>query len=140
MMSSVLNISTSALVAHRTQLDVIAGNIAMQDVTRNEQGQAVPFRRRVALFAPGDPDGESGSAGVHVAGIVEDPSPFGLRWDPDHPDAVKRGPEQGYVRTSNVDYHTEMVNAMVAARAYEANITVIETAKSMAADTLRLLA
>lgn len=135
-----LDVSTSALVAHRTNLDVIAGNIAMKDVTRDEFGNANPYRRRVALFAPGASSGDRDVAGVHVAAIVEDPSPFGLRWDPDHVDAVKEGEQQGYVRVSNVDYHTEMVNAMVAARAYEANITVIEAAKSMAATTLRLIA
>jgi len=40
---------------------------------------------------------------------------------------------------SNVDYHTEMVNAMVAARAYEANVSVMEVSKSMARSTLRLI-
>jgi len=77
---------------------------------------------------------------VHVAAVVEDPSPLGLRWDPGHPDAVAKGPQAGYVRTSNVDYHTEMVNAMAALRAYQANVTVMETAKSMAAGALRLIA
>ena len=53
---------------------------------------------------------------------------------------IERGKNKGYVRVSNVDYHTEMVNAMTAARAYEANVTVMEMAKSMAASTLRLMA
>ncbi len=78
--------------------------------------------------------------GVHVAKIVEDHSPLGLRWDPGHVDAIEEGREKGYVRVSNVDYHTEMVNAITAARAYEANVTVIEMAKSMAASTLKLIA
>lgn len=132
-----LDISTSALVAQRTQLDVIAGNIAMKDVTRDEFGRSAPFRRKVALFAPGN---GRGGPGVHVAAIAEDRSPFGLRWDPQHVDAIKDGSEKGYVRVSNVDYHTEMVNAMAASRAYEANATVIEAVKAMAATTLRLIA
>ena len=139
-MYGVLDVSTSALVAHRTNLDVIAGNIAMKDVMRDEDGEAMPFRRRVALFGAGHPSDPGGKAGVHVADIVEDPTPFGLRWDPGHVHAIKEGPQEGYVRVSNVDYHTEMVNALVAARAYEANVTVIETAKSMIQSTLRLLA
>ncbi|MBI4717335.1 MAG: flagellar basal body rod protein FlgC [Planctomycetes bacterium] len=138
-MYGVLDISTSALVAQRANLDVIAGNIAMKDVTRDEDGNSVPYRRRVALMAAGD-GGEGGRPGVHVTAVVEDPSAFGLRWDPDHVDAVKEGPEQGYVRISNVDYHTEMVNAMAAARAYEANVTVMEAAKSMVTSTLQLIA
>ena len=139
-MFDVLDISTSALVAHRPNLDVIAGNIAMKDVTRDEAGNAVPYRRRVALFAPGDVSAGKRAPGVHVAKIVEDPAPFGLRWDPHHVDAIKEGELRGYVQMSNVDYHTEMVNAMAGVRAYEANVTVMEMAKSMASTTLRLIA
>ena len=138
-MNEVFDIATSALVAQRTRLDVIAGNMANKDVTRNVNGQSVPFRRRVALMAAGNPAAGEGAAGVHIAQIVEDPTPFPKRWDPGHPDAVKEGPDQGYVLMSNVSYHTEMVNAMTAARAYEANVTVMELAKSMASSSLRLL-
>ncbi len=140
-MYGALSVSTSALVAQRTNLDVIAGNIAMKDtMTRDQDGNAVPYRRRVPLFAPGDASGPGDKPGAHVARIVEDPSPFGLRWAPQHPDAVQSGPHKGYLRVSNVDYHTEIVNAMVAARAYEANVSVVEMAKSMASTTLRLIA
>ena len=139
-MYGVLDLSTSALTAYRTQLDVIAGNIAMKDSMRIENGEAIPFRRRVALLAVGDPSRGSNAPGVHVSKIVEDPTPFGMRWEPDNPHAFKDGPHKGNVRVSNVDYHTEMVNAMAFARAYEANITVMEMTKSMAAATLQLLA
>ena len=139
-MYGALDVSTSALSAYRTQLDVIAGNIAMRDSVRVVDGEAVPYRRRVALFSPGDPSRGPDAPGVHVTQIAEDPSEFGRRWDPTHAHAIKSGPEKGYVRTSNVDYQTEMVNAITAARAYEANVTVIEMAKSMARTTLRLIA
>lgn len=138
-MFGTLDISTSALVAQRTQLDVIAGNIAMKDVTRDANGNPVPYRRRVPLFAVGAAPGVN-RPGVHVTGIAEDPAPLGLRWDPGHVDAAQSGPEKGYVRTSNVDYHTEMVNALAAARAYEANATVVEMTKRMMSTTLRLIA
>ena len=112
-----LDISTSALTAYRTQLDVIAGNIAMKDVTRDAAGNSVPYRRRVALLAASDGRGGNGP-GVHVTSVVEDASPFALRWAPNHVDAIQSGEHKGYVRFSNVDYHTEMVNAMTASRAY----------------------
>jgi flagellar basal-body rod protein FlgC len=128
------------MVAQRTHLDVIAGNVAMRDVTRDELGNPAPYRRRTPLFAAGDPSRGPQAPGVHVAAIVPDPTPFGLRWDPDHPDAVAAGPEKGYVRVSNVDIHTEMVNAMSALRAYEANAAVIEMAKNMASSSMRLIA
>lgn len=136
-MYGALDVSTSALVAQRTLLEVSAGNLAMKDVTRNEYGEPIPYRRRVPLFAQGSP---LHGGGVHVDAIVEDPSPFGWRWDPGHVDALRDGEHQGYVRVSNVDEHTEMLNAMLAQRAYEANVTVIEMAKSMARSTLRLIA
>lgn len=139
-MYGALDISTSALVAYRTRLDVIAGNLAMKDAVRYENGEAIPYRRHAALFALGNPSGGKKTPGVHVSRIVEDPAPFGLRWDPDHVHAIKEGQNKGYVRVSNVDYHTEMVNAITAARAYEANVTVIEMTKSIASSTLRLLA
>ncbi len=139
-MYGALDISTSALVAYRTRLDVIAGNIAMKDAVRVENGEAVPYRRRVDLFAVGDPSRGGDAPGVHVAKIIEDPAPFGLRWDPHHVHAIKEGEHRGYVRVSNVDYPTEMVNAITAARAYEANVTVAQMAKSIAASTLRLIA
>ena len=139
-MFGALDTSTSGLVAQRANLDVIAGNIAMREVTRDEKGQPNPYRRRVVLLGSGDPAHGAGATGVHVAKIVQDPSPGELRWDPGHPDAAQDGPQKGYVRMSNVDYHTEMVNAMVAVRAYEANLSVAEMAKHMLTSTLTLLA
>lgn len=136
-----LDTSTSALTAYRTQLDVIAGNIAMKDAVRyDENGEAFPFRRRVALLSAGDASRGDGTAGVQVSAIVEDPAPYTYRPDPTHPDAIKAGPNKGSVRVSNIDYHTEMVNAMMASRAYEANVTVMEMTKSMVSSSLRLLA
>ena len=139
-MFGTLEISTSALTAYRTQLDVIAGNVAMRDAVRYENGEAVPYRRRVPLFAVGNPSAGPNAPGVHVAAIVEDPSSFGIEWDPGNRHAIKEGLQKGYVRTSNVNYHTEMINAMMAARAYEANVTVMEATKAMARASMRLLA
>jgi|CXWL01.1.fsa_nt_gi flagellar basal-body rod protein FlgC len=138
-MFGALDTATSALIAQRTNLDVIAGNIAMRDVTRNEAGQSVPYRRRVALFATNDTR-RGQQPGVRVSKVAEDTTPFGLRWEPGHMDAIREGENKGYVQVSNVDYHTEMVNAMVAARMYEANVTVAEMAKRMVGTTLALLA
>jgi flagellar basal-body rod protein FlgC len=132
------DVSTSALVAQRINLDTIAGNVAGAHTTRGPDGE--PYRRRIALMSPGDPAGGADAPGVHVSAVVADPSPFPLKYDPGHPDALKSGPNAGYVRLPNVDYSTEMVNALAASRAYEANVTVIETTKALAASSLRLLA
>ncbi len=140
-MFGALDVSTSALTAYRTGLDIVAGNIAGKDAMSFVNGEPTPYARRVPLFAPAAPAGGGrGGAGVRIAAVVEDPHAFGKRWAPDDPFAYKTGPNKGYVPLSNVDYTTEMVQAMVYQRAYEANLTVIEMTKSMAASTLRLIA
>jgi len=133
-MFGALDISTSGLVAQRTQIDTIAGNIANIQSTRRADGKPGPYLRRVALFAPGD---GRGGPGVHVEKVVEDTmgKPRMVR-DPNHPDADANG----IVAYPNVEAATEMVNAMVAVRAYEANLTAVEATKSMIASTLRILA
>lgn len=132
-MFGALDTSTSALVAQRARLDTIAGNIANAYSTERADGQPGPYRRREALFSVGD---GSGGPGVHVSQIAEDPSEFRFVYEPGHPAADARG----YVAYPNVDLSTEMVNGLVAARAYEANVTAIEVTKSMLASTLRILA
>ncbi len=138
-MLSALDISTSALVAQRTNLDTIAGNIANLDTTRDAQGNPEPYRRRIALFASGNPAAGTNAPGVHIAQVVESQEPFRLVEDPSHPDAIKEGKLKGKVRMPNVDLSTEMVNAMMAARIYEANVTVMEMTKTMTAASLRML-
>jgi len=133
-MFGALDISTSGLVAQRIQLDTIAGNIANSNVTRRTDGKVGPYLRQVALVSAGD---GRGGPGVHVPKIVEDTQqkPRAVK-DPGHPDADK----DGYVYYPNVDMATEMINAMVAVRAYEANVTAIEATKSILNNTLRILA
>jgi len=133
-MISTINISTSGLVAQRIQLDTIAGNIANAQTTRRLDGKPGPFLRRVALLSEG---AAGGKPGVHVADVVEDNRhPTRAVKDPSHPDAD----ENGIVYYPNVDMATEMVNAMIAVRAYEANVTAMEATKSIIASSMRLLA
>ncbi len=139
-MFSTMDISTSALVAQRTNLDTIADNIANMYTTRDADGRSNPYRRRVPLFAEGNPAVGKNAPGVHISTITESNDAFRKVYDPSHPDAITSGKLKGYVLMPNVDYSTEMVNAMMASRIYEANVTVMEVTKSMAAGSLRLLA
>lgn len=134
-MFDALDISASGLQAQRTRLDTIAGNIANMNTTRNAHGQVQPYRRRFAVFAPGRP-GEPGGPGVHVQRVEQDRSPFRRVHDPTHPDADK----DGDVLYPNIDLAVEVVNAMEASRAYEANVTAMEVTKAMMNASLRLLA
>jgi len=136
-----LDISASALTAQRLRMDIISQNIANSNTTRTEDG--TPYRRKTVVFEErtGDSfstylskasDDLSVGSGVRVSGIVEDPTPFKRVYDPGNPDAD----EEGYVEMPNVDTVTEMVNMISASRAYEANVTAINTVKSMALKAL----
>jgi len=128
-----LDISGSALIAQRTRLDVIAANIANSEVTRQEDGTRIPYRRRVVTFRAGD---GRGGPGVHVDSATLDPSPFVKRYDPWHPDADAAG----YVQLPNVSLTMEYVDALEASRAYEVNAATMNVTRGMIQQALRLLA
>jgi flagellar basal-body rod protein FlgC len=134
-MFDILDIGASALAAQRVRMDTIAGNIANINTLRDTHGRPNPYRRRFVVFAPGQA-GDPSKPGVHVTSVNMDPTPFPKRYDPGNPDADK----QGYVSYPNVDLAIEMVNSLEASRAYEANVTMMDTAKSMFNSSLRLLA
>lgn len=132
-MFDILNMGAGGLVAQRTRMDTIAQNVLNINTTHNERGEKIPFRRRLVTFQAG---GANGGPGVHVKSVDEDPSPFNSRYEPGHPDADSHG----NVLYPNVDLSIETVNMMEASRAYEANVTMMETAKQMFSSALRLIA
>jgi flagellar basal-body rod protein FlgC len=134
-MFDALDIGASGLAAQRTRMDTIANNILNADTTRNAAGEKIPYRRRFVIFAQGQA-GDPSQPGVHVQEIDADQSPFRKQYEPGHPDAD----DKGYVSYPNVDTAIEYVNAMEASRAYEANVTMMETTKSMINASLRLIA
>ncbi len=134
-MFDVLKMGASGLVAQRTRMDTIAGNVMNIHTTHNEKGEKIPYRRRmVILQATQDP--ETSLPGVSVKEIRQDKTPFQTRHEPGHPDADSNG----NVLFPNVDMTTEYVNMLEASRAYEANITMMETTKAMYNASLRLIA
>ena len=72
--------------------------------------------------------------GVRVTQIVEDPTPFKLVYDPEHPDAN----EDGYLEMPNIDMVKEMTDAMAATQAYSANVTAFNTLKTVIAQGLEI--
>jgi flagellar basal-body rod protein FlgC len=138
-MFDTLDIGASGLVAQRVRMETIAQNIANANTTRNARGEPEPYRRRFVLLAA-DRDKASKAPGVRVREIGVDKGGFRREFRPEHPDAIKEGPNKGYVMMPNIDLATEYVNAIEASRAYEANITMMETTKAMLNASLRLLA
>lgn len=138
---SSLEISASGLSAERLRLDVIANNLANANTTRTAAGG--PYRRQAAVFAAREAADfgsvlagfTSGSmAGVRVAGIIQDSSPFRAKYDPSHPDANA----EGYVSLPNINVVSEMVDMITATRSYEANAQAANATKSMAARALEI--
>ena len=138
-MFQALEVSSSALGAYRTRMNIIANNVSNMRTTRDADGNSIPYRRRIALFQAGA-DGLEKEQGVSIKDIVLDNSPLTKRYEPGHPDAVKSGPDAGYVYYPNVNPEIEMVDLIIATRAYQANITVFEASKSLIGASLRLIA
>ncbi len=125
-------ISGSALSAEKLRIDVVASNLANMQTTRTAAGG--PYRRRTVIFnteldravSKGMPPA-FGGRGVRVAALIEDPNPPRREYEPDHPDADA----QGFVAYPNIDLAKEMTDLITASRSYEANTTVVNTAKSL---------
>lgn len=139
---SSINIAASGLSAQRTRLDVISNNIANVDTTRTTEGG--PFRRSRVIFRPKvqEPYWRSPflpqkmdnglGKGVRIVEIDKDlDADPRLVYDPTHPDAIKTGPQKGYVEMPNVNIVEEMVDMISASRSYEANVAVVNGSKSM---------
>lgn len=159
-----LNISASALYAQRVKMDTIASNMANVNTTRKPDGTIGAYRRKDVIFSAefnkalnnnGTFDGiqmragngkntllggisndaTSVATGVNVLQIVEDDQSATKKiYNPAHPDADK----DGYVEMPNVNMVTEMVDMIAASRAYEANVTTIDTTKGMLSAALRI--
>jgi len=132
-----MDISSSALVAQRQRLNVIAGNIANANSTRDENGKIRPFERRFVTFAANQTH-EDAKGGIGVQFQVEKDlqAPPRQVYQPGHPDAD----DKGFVHYPNINLTQEFVNALEASRAYEANIAAMEMTKEMASGALRILA
>lgn len=159
-----MDTSASGLTAQRLRLDLISNNIANVNTTRTSQttagGNPIPYSRQVAVFVP--KPSEKGfadtfnqvlqskglnkapsnvSSGVQVQAIKNDDAPFRMEYDPSSPDAARTaedGIPVGYVRMSNVDIVTEMVDMISASRAYEANVTAMNASKAMLSKALEI--
>ncbi len=129
-----IDISSSGLTAERVRMDIISNNIANANVTRT--GDGGPYKRQMPVFSLRDNNSRfftgkninnSIPAGVAVAGITEDNGEPRMVYDPAHPDSDERG----YVAYPNVNVVREMVDMITCSRAYEANVTAMNSAKNM---------
>ncbi len=142
-LSQVFNIAGSGMSAQSLRLNTVASNIANAETVSSSVDQTYRARNPVfatvfsqqglgggSLFQPEQEPGQ----GVEVLGIVESDAELQARYQPDHPMAD----EEGYVFYPNVNVVEEMANMMAASRAYQTNVEIMNTAKTMLQRVLTL--
>ncbi len=140
-MADIFSISASGMEAQRLRMNIIASNLANVETTRTSSGG--PYRRKDILFETDRPNSfadylnasvDAQSAGVKVAGIIEDSRPLKYAYEPSHPDADTNG----YVAYPNVSVAEEMVNMISASRSYDANVSAFKATRDMANKALEI--
>jgi flagellar basal-body rod protein FlgC len=137
-----MEIISSGLAAERTRLNITASNLANANTTRTAEGG--PYKRRDPVFESEPVTNRfqellndriaRQAQGVKAVEIVQDQNPPRMVYDPGHPDANT----QGYVAYPNVSAVEEMVNMMMAARAYEAGTSAMQMVNGMAQAALQI--
>ena len=144
---SIFRISGAGLSAQRKWLQATASNIANVETTETEEGGAyVPRRVRFREIGFGEVlrritgsdrsaarGGQAGAA-VNAVEVLETRNPTKWVFEPENPNAN----EEGYVEKPNINLVKEMSNLMLASRAYEANVSVMNAAKSMMKKALEI--
>ena len=128
-----LSIAASGMKAQGTRMRVISENLANSESTSQTPG-GEPYRRKVLTFKD-MLDRATGAEMVQVNKVMPDATDFTLKYDPSHPAANA----DGYVLMPNVNPLLELMDMREAQRSYEANLNVIDAAKSMISRALDLL-
>jgi flagellar basal-body rod protein FlgC len=128
-----MKISASAMQAQATRLRTISENLANAGSTAQTAG-GDPYRRKLVTFRD-QLERASGIHTVRIGRVIQDQTPFSLRYNPGHPAADA----QGYVKYPNVNSVIELNDLREAQRSYDANVNVIDVAKTMLSRTIDLL-
>ena len=128
----VFDVASSAMHAQSARLNAVASNLANAESATSSTGQA--YRAKQVVFEATPLGGKHGPTGVRVASVLEDQSPARQVYNPRHPLADGNG----YVAMPNVNPVEEMGNMISASRAYQTNVEVMNTAKTLLQRTLAL--
>jgi len=128
-----MQVSAAGMRAQSSRIRVVAENIANANSTAQAPGLD-PYRRQIPVFSA-YMNRELGAELVEMSQVSLDPSAFTLKFNPSHPAAN----EEGYVAMPNVNPLVEMMDLREAQRSYEANLGALDTMRTMAASTLRIL-
>ena len=127
----IFEIAGSAMNAQSARMNAVASNLANADSVVGADGQ--PYRAKQVVFAA-MPVGNEGGEGVRVTQVVNSAAPLRMKYDPSSPNANA----QGYVAMPNVNPVEEMVNMISASRAYQTDVEVMNTAKTLMMKTLTI--
>lgn len=129
-----IDVTSGALSAQKTRLDIVAQNIANAQTTRTQEGGA--YRRQIVTFESEfvKHAGSGSLQTVRIGSIIPDQTPGQQVYNPQHPDA---GPD-GLVTMPNVNLAYEMVDLITASRAYEANLSAVKSARNLAMKAIEI--
>ena len=133
------DIASSGLKAELQRSEIVASNLGNMHRTGNAENE--PYRRKLVVFegllhaTRAESGGRGPTAGVQIARVVEDTTPFPVFYQPGHPDAD----ESGKVLGSNVDLFRELVDMQVIERSFGANLQALRTYRGMLQNTLQHL-
>jgi flagellar basal-body rod protein FlgC len=128
---SIFQVAGRAMSAQLVRMNTTASNLANAGAVTGSAATA--YRSMKPVFRT-QFDQASGMATVSVERVVTaGEEPIKIR-DPNNPMADK----DGYVYQSAVDETRELVDMMETARSYQNNVEVMNTAKSLIVDTLKL--
>jgi flagellar basal-body rod protein FlgC len=132
---NIIGVAGSALNAQLTRLNATASNLANAGTVSGTEAEAFRAKRPVfkaVLDEQMTQTNQTSSGGVRIERLIDDPAPPRMVFQPSSPLANK----DGYVYQSNVSEVTEMVEMMAAARSYQNNVEVINTARQLLSRTL----
>lgn len=124
-LSLISKVATSGLRAQGERMRIVSENVANANSTADTPG-GDPYRRKVVSFGE-LLDDATGVSHVEISSVERDMTDFTVRYEPAHPAAD----ESGFVKMPNVNPLIEMSNMREASRSYEANLTMLENARSM---------
>jgi flagellar basal-body rod protein FlgC len=132
---SIFDIAGSAMNAQSLRLNLVASNISnANSVSSSAEGA---YKSRQPVFAAelnNILNNQDAASKVKVLGVVENQAPPVMEYAPNHPMADKAG----YIYKSNVNTVEEMANMMSASRSYQNNVEVLNTAKQLILQTLKM--
>jgi len=136
-LDNLFGIAGSALNAQTARMNATASNLANAGAVSASDKDAFRAKRTVfkTIMAELGSNSPVSTGGVKVSGISDDPKPIARMSDPGNPSADK----DGYVYLSNVNEMTEMVEMMAAARSYQNNVEVVNTARQLMMRTLDII-